>query len=237
MTLRSRTLPLVGLYAGAGGLDFGFKAAGFDLRVALEMDRDACETLRANGVAGVVDQPIERVSSAALLERAGCKKGEIAALIGGPPCQPFSKSGYWSRGDTLRLEDPRARTLDEFMRCVEGLLPMVFVIENVYGIGYEGKAEGIELIERLTNEINLRQHTRIPPREEAPERRRLRRPANPRAVLLASPIERAVCSSSRGRATGVATRPPGRWSTRTMAAPWRSGDGVGCDRRLRPRSI
>ena len=160
MTPRSSGLPLVSLYSGAGGMDYGFEAAGFEVRAALEMDADACETMRLNGVKGIIDEPIEEVTSKRLLKTAGCRRREVAALIGGPPCQPFSKSGYWSRGDTLRLADPRARTLDEFMRCVEDLLPQVFVIENVYGIGYEGKAEGLELIERLTSDINARQKTK-----------------------------------------------------------------------------
>ena len=37
--------------------------------------------------------------------------GEAALLVGGPPCQPFSKSGYWASGDARRLDDPRAGTL------------------------------------------------------------------------------------------------------------------------------
>ena len=37
---------LISLYSGAGGLDYGFEAAGFDTGVAVEMDHDCCETLR-----------------------------------------------------------------------------------------------------------------------------------------------------------------------------------------------
>jgi DNA (cytosine-5)-methyltransferase 1 len=43
-----RALAAISPYAGAGGLDLGFEAAGFDTRVAVEMDDDCVATLRAN---------------------------------------------------------------------------------------------------------------------------------------------------------------------------------------------
>src|SRR4029453_4370729 len=72
---------------------------------------------------------------------------------------PFSKSGYWARGDTRRLDDPRARTLDEFMRCVRDLQPTVFVLENVHGIRYSGKEEGFRLLLEKTADINRDTHS------------------------------------------------------------------------------
>ena len=57
-------------------------------------------------------------SSAIVLERAGLSAGEADMLIGGPPCQPFSKSSYWVRGDALRLDDPRADTLTGYLRVL-----------------------------------------------------------------------------------------------------------------------
>jgi DNA (cytosine-5)-methyltransferase 1 len=147
---------VVSLFTGAGGMDYGFEAAGFETAVAVEMDHDACETLRANRDFPVIERRIETITSAELLSVAGLRAGEVDVLIGGPPCQPFSKSAYWSKGDTKRLEDPRANTLWEYMRCVEELRPTVFVLENVYGIGYEGKADGLDLLVRLTEELNRR---------------------------------------------------------------------------------
>jgi DNA (cytosine-5)-methyltransferase 1 len=80
--------------------------------------------------------------------------GEADALIGGPPCQPFSKSGYWASGDTLRLDDPRAGTLGAFLRVLRDTQPKTFLLENVPGLAYRTKSEGIELIKTTIRKIN-----------------------------------------------------------------------------------
>jgi DNA (cytosine-5)-methyltransferase 1 len=149
-----KELTAVSLYTGAGGLDYGFEAAGFEIRVAVEMDADCCATLAANRSWAIIRDDIGRVPSDVILEAAGLRKGEPDVLIGGPPCQPFSKSSYWVTGDAGRLKDSRASTLLEFMRCVRDLLPRAFLLENVHGISYSGKEEGFLLLERLTREIN-----------------------------------------------------------------------------------
>lgn len=149
-----KTLSAVSLYTGAGGLDYGFEAAGFETRVAVEMDADCCATLAANRSWPIIRDDIVRVPSTTILDAAGLRKGEVDVLIGGPPCQPFSKSGYWVTGDAGRLKDSRASTLLEFMRCVRDLLPRAFLLENVHGISYSGKEEGFLLLEQLTREIN-----------------------------------------------------------------------------------
>lgn len=146
--------PMISLYTGAGGMDYGFEAAGFETRVALEFERDAAATLRLNRPWPVIEADICETPSSAILEAAGLKVGEAALLIGGPPCQPFSKSGYWSNGDSRRLADPRARTLDEYMRVVRDALPETFVLENVHGISYTGKEEGMLLLQERLEQIN-----------------------------------------------------------------------------------
>jgi DNA (cytosine-5)-methyltransferase 1 len=134
-------LSAISLYTGAGGLDLGFEAAGFETRVAVEFDRDAVRTLRHNRDWSVVDQDIhsEPASSANLLKLARLKQGDASVLIGGPPCQPFSKSGYWATGDALRLADPRASTLGAYLRVMRDTLPTAYLIENVPGIAFSEK--------------------------------------------------------------------------------------------------
>ncbi|MEA2601087.1 MAG: (cytosine-5)-methyltransferase 1 [Acidobacteriota bacterium] len=145
---------LISLYTGAGGLDLGFEAAGFTTSVAVEMDPEAVATLRHNRGWPVLDRDVHTISSRELLDTAGLAVGEADALIGGPPCQPFSKSGYWASGDTLRLDDPRAGTLGAYLRVLHDTLPKTFLLENVPGLIYQRKSEGLQLIARTIGKIN-----------------------------------------------------------------------------------
>src|SRR6185436_1334856 len=89
-----------------------------------------------------------------LLDRAGSKKGEIDLVAGGPPCQPFSKAGYWAHGDARRLSDPRSDTLGAYLRVVREALPKVLLLENVEGLKYAGKDEGLRLLLAELQAIN-----------------------------------------------------------------------------------
>ncbi len=149
----------ISLFTGAGGLDLGFEAAGFDTAVAVEIDPEAVTTLRANRAWPVLDRDIHTIESAELLERASLGEGEADVLIGGPPCQPFSKAGYWAHGDTLRLDDPRAGTIAAYLRVLRDTLPRAFLLENVPGLAYHGKSEGLELIRRSIDTINRERGT------------------------------------------------------------------------------
>jgi DNA (cytosine-5)-methyltransferase 1 len=147
---------VISLFSGAGGLDYGLEAAGFETAVALEMDHDCCETLRANRRWPVIERDIMDVPSAEILKVAKLKVGEAALLVGGPPCQPFSKAGYWSKGDSLRLDDPRANTLGAYLRVLEDARPRAFILENVEGLAYRGKDEGLRLLLDAIEAINQR---------------------------------------------------------------------------------
>jgi DNA (cytosine-5)-methyltransferase 1 len=152
-------LNAVSLYSGAGGLDFGIESAGFRVRTALEFDHDACETIRANRNWSLLERDVHATTGKEILEAGSLHRGDVDLLVGGPPCQPFSKAGYWANGTTKGMADPRAATLPAFMRMVEETLPTVFLLENVHGIAYSGKEEGFETIRRLTMAINRKAST------------------------------------------------------------------------------
>jgi DNA (cytosine-5)-methyltransferase 1 len=149
----------ISLYTGAGGLDFGFEAAGFRTAVAVEMDEVCVKTLRKNRKWPVICDDINSVTSAKLLKKAKLKPGETDILIGGPPCQPFSKSGFWATGSTKRLKDPRASTLENFLRVLEDTRPRAFLLENVEGLGFRGKDEGLRYIRSRLDQINSEKGT------------------------------------------------------------------------------
>ena len=144
----------ISLYTGVGGLDFGFEAAGFETAAAVELDATACRTLRLNRDWPVLEGDIHGISSDAILEAAGLREGEADVLIGGPPCQPFSKSGYWAAGDAKRLDDPRATTLEAYLRVLRDTLPKTFLLENVPGLAFKTKDEGLRYLLDGIDQIN-----------------------------------------------------------------------------------
>lgn len=129
-------LSAISLFAGAGGLDLGAEQAGFSIRVAVEHDRDACISLRANfPETAVFERDIRRVDAKELLATARLKPGEPELLIGGPPCTPFSKSGYWLEQKRRGL-DPEASLLEHYVRVLDEARPRMFLLENVFALAY-----------------------------------------------------------------------------------------------------
>lgn len=144
----------ISLYTGVGGLDFGFEAAGFETVAAAELDAAACTTMRLNRSWPVLEGDIHGYSSAEIMSAGGIKPGEADILIAGPPCQPFSKSSYWVNGDALRLDDPRADTLTAYLRVLRDTRPKAFLLENVYGLAYKDKDEGLRYLLKGIYQIN-----------------------------------------------------------------------------------
>ena len=153
---------VVSLFTGAGGLDLGLEAAGFAIHWCVEIDSDARETLKANRPGWKLAEPgnILDTEPADLVYHAGLAQGEVALLAGGPPCQPFSKSAYWSNGGARGLRDPRAKTLQAYLDVVEAVLPRVLLLENVTGLTSIGKDEGLQLLRKELRRINRRHKTK-----------------------------------------------------------------------------
>ncbi|MBX3233518.1 MAG: DNA cytosine methyltransferase [Labilithrix sp.] len=123
-------LPIISLFSGALGLDLGLEKAGFRVKVAVECNKFAAETIRLNRPdIEVIPKRIEDVSTDEILEAAKLKPGEAALVTGGPSCQAFSTAGQ--RGS---MSDPRGVMFREFLRVVDEARPRFFVMENVRGI-------------------------------------------------------------------------------------------------------
>ena len=145
---------VISLFSGGGGIDCGLAAAGFETAVSVDMDQACAASLRANRCGEVLSDDIASISSGQLLSAAGVRRGDIALLAAGPPCQPFSKSANWRYGSPLGLDDPRSETLAHMMRVVEGVLPRAVLIENVPGFAGQGVRAGVSAIEARLRKIN-----------------------------------------------------------------------------------
>lgn len=155
----------VSLFTGAGGLDIGLEKAGFDVRLCVEHDPTCQHTLQVNRPSWPVATPgdIYQLSPAKALRQAELRPGELDLLIGGPPCQPFSKAGYWRTGDSGRLSDPRSRALDAYLAYVRDLQPTVILLENVKGLAYAKKDDGLRRLRDGLEELNHDIGTRYEP--------------------------------------------------------------------------
>jgi DNA (cytosine-5)-methyltransferase 1 len=151
-------IPVIGLFSGAGGLEIGAEQAGADVRVCVEIDPVACQTLRLNSAwhrGAVHEADVTKLDGATLRRMARLSRREPCLVIGGPPCQPFSKLSYWTDpGDDSRYRRARARgekaerptpitearpderrsLVDEFWRLVLETRAEGFLFENVPSI-------------------------------------------------------------------------------------------------------
>ncbi len=119
----------ISLFAGAGGCSLGFRKAGYDIRFATDIDRDAVESYGRNFKETPCEAlDVRQMGPEALLARAGLRAGELDILLGGPPCQGFSSAGVKSG------EDPRNSLVRHYVRLLEGVRPKWFVMENVEGL-------------------------------------------------------------------------------------------------------
>jgi DNA (cytosine-5)-methyltransferase 1 len=75
---------------------------------------------------------------------------------GGAPCQPWSKSGQWASSAAAGWKDPRAATINAYLKLVEYALPRVVLLENVNGLASPKNLSRVR--GRLTS-INRRQGT------------------------------------------------------------------------------
>ncbi|WP_348522116.1 DNA cytosine methyltransferase [Corynebacterium guaraldiae] len=121
-------IPFLSLFSGAMGLDLGVERAGFESRVAVEIDQEAVRTIRHNRPnLPVVDHSITETTGEQLMELAGLT--DVPLVVGGPPCQAFSVFGK-RRG----TQDARGQMLWEFHRIVNEVRPHAFIMENVRGL-------------------------------------------------------------------------------------------------------
>lgn len=154
----------ISLFSGAGGLDLGTEAAGYAVGAAVEWDSDAAETMEKNFDhlrSPVIRRSILDVTTKEILEAAGLRQGERPdLLIGGPPCTPFSKSGFWLDWKREGL-DPDASLLQAYTRVLREARPHRFVLENVYALTYNNKASR-PAFERLMREIDEAGYHAVP---------------------------------------------------------------------------
>lgn len=156
--IKKSDIPVIDLFAGVGGLGLGAMAAGADLRLSVENDSVCCQTLRANKKhhkGKILERDVASLSGMELRREAEVTRSDPLLIVGGAPCQPFSKAAYWTdpghdsryreakrKGQKVEAPNPitvpradaRRTLIEEYWRLVVEAKADAFVFENVPSI-------------------------------------------------------------------------------------------------------
>jgi len=155
MKFSKNSLKVIDLFAGCGGLNEGFKRAGFKTSISNDIWEPAGKTFKRNNknskfLLGDITQKKIRDE----IIKSG-KRTDV--LVGGPPCQAYSMAG------SRDVDDPRGKLFEDYLRIVKEVKPKYFVMENVKGlISMEhdkvklssGERKKLDKIKRLENKKN-----------------------------------------------------------------------------------
>lgn len=138
-TSKNKKPTVMGLFAGCGGLDLGFKQAGFDVVYASDIDKNVKATYEKNiGPIEIVD--IRDVDKDSL--------PEVDIVLAGIPCQPFSSAG--NRGS---MNDLRGTLFNEVILILKKKNPKIVLFENVRGFLSATDDKGNKMPERVAQDL------------------------------------------------------------------------------------
>ena len=124
----SKQINCLELFAGCGGLGYGFHKEGFNMVCSSELDANISGTYKKNFhdttvITGDITKPDIKTQIYDCFKDINCD-----IILGGPPCVAYSMSGH------RNSRDPRGQLFNDYIAVVNKLQPKVFVMENVKGI-------------------------------------------------------------------------------------------------------
>ena len=131
---------LISLFSGCGGMDLGFKKAGFDIVFANDFDSDA-QAIYSLNLGNIDRRDILSVGEDEIPD------GDI--LTAGFPCQPFSNAG-----NRKGVHDSRGMLYKECLRIIRKKMPKVIVFENVKGLLSTKYIDGRNLAEVIVEDLS-----------------------------------------------------------------------------------
>ena len=144
-------LEVLDLFSGIGGLSLGFDQAGFRCVAGVEHnEHHRAAFLKVHKGADVSFEDVVVVTRKSV-NKLGAFPADLAVIVGGPPCQPFSLAGK-RKG----VDDSRGSLIGQFVRVVGELKPRAFVMENVQGLT---SIHGGSLIREVTSEFEKHGYT------------------------------------------------------------------------------
>ena len=149
-TTKKSALNVVDLFAGVGGLSYGFEHMDeFKVLAANEILKPMATAYQLNHPSvEMFEGDIKNFGKSALKTRITGALPEIDLVVGGPPCQAYSTVGK------RLLDDPRGSLFQEYFRVLKELKPRAFIFENVKGLLSMGGGELLETIVSLFESLN-----------------------------------------------------------------------------------
>jgi DNA (cytosine-5)-methyltransferase 1 len=141
----------IDLFAGAGGLGYGFRTSGWRVALAVERDRDAAQTYRANHPGTPVIEADVAALSASDIRKLCPGLAEPHAILAGPPCQGYSAAGARDPDDPINL------LYKHVARLANGLRAHLVVMENVPGMH---RVNGVGFVDRILRSLGRGRHAR-----------------------------------------------------------------------------
>jgi len=138
----------IDLFCGCGGISVGLTKAGFEVLAGIDIEKKYLAIFKHNFPnANALNTDITSISANEFMQIVGITSGELDLLVGGPPCQGFSKNV--PRKNRL-LEDPKNLLVKSFLDYCEVLQPKMILMENVAEMknGF-GEIYSQEVISRL----------------------------------------------------------------------------------------
>jgi DNA (cytosine-5)-methyltransferase 1 len=158
--LRTRSFTYIDLFCGCGGFSLGLDRAGFKCVAAIDHDPAAIGTFKANipAVEQVLERDLTSFTPEMLRELIGPM--EVDAIIGGPPCQGFSRVRRvdGTNNGARMVDDPRRLLYKNYLHFVEYFHPSIFVMENVPGIKNTAGGEFFRSIQSEARKLGYRVH-------------------------------------------------------------------------------
>jgi DNA (cytosine-5)-methyltransferase 1 len=143
MKIKTNRIPkVIGLFSGCGGLDYGFKNAGFEIVYSNDIEKSVKETYEFN-----LNHKIN-IEDIRLVDKKTIPQADV--IIAGIPCQPFSNAG--------KRESTKTSDGNLFLQVLEIIAtqkkkPSVVIFENVRGFLSSKDCDGVAMVERFKDEM------------------------------------------------------------------------------------
>lgn len=144
-------------FSGAGGLDIGAQMAGLKVLSSLDFDKNAVATMSNNKFFAHTQHRCDDIRNVKATDFSSILKAnnpEKLVLLGGPPCQPFSKAGYWrTLSQRLGPDDPR-NMIGSYLGLIDEIRPDGFILENVESILHPHNIQAVNDLAEAIEQMN-----------------------------------------------------------------------------------